>query len=87
MTKFKTPALKKLQEWAKANGLNGKDLATRLSCDPSQVWRWLHGDARPDAVKRILISQLTGGSVSELDWLLPSEARDLESGLTKLGAA
>lgn len=87
MTKFKTPALKKLQDWANANGLKGRDLATRLSCDPSQVWRWLHGDAQPGPVKRILISQLTNGAVSESDWLTKTERDELESARRKLGAA
>jgi transcriptional regulator with XRE-family HTH domain len=87
MTKFKTQALKKLPEWAKANGLSTKDLATRLSCDPSQVWRWLHGDAQPSAVKRLLISQLTGGEVSEMDWLTAAELKEIESARAKLGAA
>src|SRR4051812_20699046 len=77
MIKFKTTALKKLQEWAKANELSNKDFATLLSCDPSQVWRWLNGDALPNAVKRIVISQLTSGAVSELDWLTADELKEL----------
>ncbi len=87
MTKFKTPALKKLQEWAKANGLSNEALGTRLSCDTSQVWRWVNGDARPSSVKRILISQLTNGEVSELDWLTAAEQKELASAREKLGAA
>jgi transcriptional regulator with XRE-family HTH domain len=77
MTKFKTPALKKLQEWAKSNELSNKDFATLLSCDPSQVWRWLNGDALPNAVKRMAISLLTSGFVSELDWLTAAELKEL----------
>ena len=77
MTKFKTPALKKLPEWAKANELSNKDFATLLSCDPSQVWRWLNGDALPNSVKRIVISELTNGVVSELDWLTADDLKEL----------
>lgn len=87
MTKFKTPALKKLQQWAKERELGPKDLATPLCCDTSQAWRWLRGDARPSVIQRILLSQLTGGTVRELDWLTDAESRELRAAQERLGAA
>jgi len=87
MTKFKTPALKKLQQWARERGLGPKDLATPLSCDTSQAWRWLRGDARPNVIQRILLAILTEGFVTELDWLTDAESRELRAARERLGAA
>ena len=87
MKKFKTPALKKLKDWAAANSLTAKGVAARLACDPSQVWRWLHGEACPSPVKRALIAQLTEGAVSEVDWLTAEELSEIEAGRARLGAA
>jgi transcriptional regulator with XRE-family HTH domain len=87
MIKFKSSALKKLPAWAKANDVSNGDLATLLDCDTSQVWRWLHGDAQPGVVKRILISQLTKGEVSETDWLTKAELEEIEIGRAKLRSA